>query len=321
MVLMRLESAHGERTPMDQMKDEQFFQTLTSRMETLFGPSALAGRYSVNSIIYFVPELDQTECLRIVRELLEDERFGGLDASAGIATHPFLDYTRSDTLDNARKALDHAGFLQGEKMACFDSISLNISADRLFAQGEIYDAIAEYKKALTLDEGNLLARNSLGVCYARLNKYAAARTIFQELVARHPDQVMPMNRLVINLGRGVDAHEGQRFLVWSRKFNGREAIVGGQGDVVFGHYPPMYKAEVSLVEVQDEMAIAEILVHSDPDWIVEKGDRLTLLDDHSSLMEQRETRPGDRSPQKDPLTGLYPYRDFLQTWQLSLIHI
>jgi len=192
MVLMRLDSAHGGRTPMEQMKDEQFFQTLTNRMETLFGPSALAGRYSVNSIIYFVPELDQSECLRIVRELLEDERFGGLDASVGIATHPFLDYTRSDTLDNARKALDHAGFLQGEKMACFDSISLNISADRLFAQGEIYDAIAEYKKALTIDEGNLLARNSLGVCYARLNKYAAARTIFQELVARHPDQVMPL---------------------------------------------------------------------------------------------------------------------------------
>jgi tetratricopeptide (TPR) repeat protein len=192
VVLMRLESPHAERTPMDQMKEEQFFQTLTNRAETLFGPSALGGRYSMNCVIYHVPDMDQAECARAVRELFEDERFAGLEKSVGIAGHPFLDYTRSDTLDNARKALDHAAFLQDERIACFDSISLNISADRLFAQGDVYDAIAEYKKALTADEGNLLARNSLGVCYARLNKYAAARAIFQELVTSHPDHVMPL---------------------------------------------------------------------------------------------------------------------------------
>lgn len=192
MVLMRLESPHADRTPMDKMKEEQFFQTLASRVETLFGPEALGGRFSVNCIIYHVPDLGQEDCQRIVRELLEDERFAGLEKSVGIAAYPFLDYTRSDTLENVRKALDHADFLHDEKIACFDSVSLNISADRLFAQGETFDAIAEYKKALTVDEGNLLARNSLGVCYARLNKYATARTIFQELTARHPDHVMPL---------------------------------------------------------------------------------------------------------------------------------
>ncbi|MDY0227998.1 MAG: diguanylate cyclase [Desulfomicrobium apsheronum] len=192
MVLMRLETPHAERTPMDKMKEEQFFQTLAGRVETLFGPEALGGRFSVNCIIYHVPGLDQEECLRMVRELLEDERFAGLEKSVGIAAFPFLDYTRSDILENARKALDHAEFLHDERIACFDSVSLNISADRLFAQGETYDAIAEYKKALTVDEGNLLARNSLGVCYARLNKYATARTIFQDLIALHPDHIMPL---------------------------------------------------------------------------------------------------------------------------------
>lgn len=192
MVLMRLESPHAERTPMDKMKEEQFFQTLAGRVEALFGSGALGGRFSVNCIIYHVPDLGQEDCLGIVRELLEDERFAGLEKSVGIAGYPFLDYTRSDTLENVRKALDHADFLHDEKIACFDSVSLNISADRLFAQGETYDAIAEYKKALTVDDANLLARNSLGVCYARLNKYATARTIFQELTSRHPDHVMPL---------------------------------------------------------------------------------------------------------------------------------
>jgi diguanylate cyclase (GGDEF)-like protein len=192
MVLMRLETPHAERTPMDKMKEEQFFQTLAGRVEALFGAEALGGRFSVNCIIYHVPGLDQEECLRIVRELLEDDRFAGLEKSVGIAAYPFLDYTRSDILENVRKALDHADFLHDERIACFDSVSLNISADRLFAQGEIYDAIAEYKKALTVDEGNLLARNSLGVCYARLNKYAKARTIFQDLTGLHPAHIMPL---------------------------------------------------------------------------------------------------------------------------------
>jgi diguanylate cyclase (GGDEF)-like protein len=192
LALMRLDLPHGERTPMDQMKEEQLFQALTGRAETLFGAAALGGRYSLNCIVYHVPDLGQEDCLRMVRELLEDERFAGLEKSVGIAAYPFLDYSRSETLDNARKALDHASLLQGEKFACFDSVSLNVSADRLFAQGLTYDAIAEYKKALTVDEGNLLARNSLGVCYARLNKYSAARTIFQELVTLHPDHVMPL---------------------------------------------------------------------------------------------------------------------------------
>jgi len=192
MVLMRLESPHAERTPMDQMKEEQFFQVLSNRAETLFGPSAIGGRYSMNCVVYHVPDMEQAECARTVRELFEDERFAGLDKSVGIASYPFLDYTRSDVLENARKALDHAGFLQEERIACFDSVSLNISADRLFAQGETYDAITEYKKALSADDGNLLASNSLGVCYARLNKYSAARAIFQDLVSRHPDHIMPL---------------------------------------------------------------------------------------------------------------------------------
>lgn len=82
--------------------------------------------------------------------------------------------------------------LHGDRIACFDSVSLNISADRLFAQGEIYDAIAEYKKALAVDENNFLARNSLGICYARLNKYATARSTFQALTERWPDRHMAL---------------------------------------------------------------------------------------------------------------------------------
>ncbi len=192
LVLLRLEAPHGLRSPLAQMRDEHHLQILTARAAALFGAHALGGRYSMTGIIYHVPDLEQTECIHLVRELLADERLSGLDATAGIASFPFLDHSRSEILENARKAMDHAAMLTDEKIACFDSVSLNISADRLFAQDELFDAIAEYKKALSADENNFLARNSLGICYARLGKFATARTIFQDLIQRDPGHVMPL---------------------------------------------------------------------------------------------------------------------------------
>lgn len=191
MVLMRLEAPHGERSPLVQMKDEQHIQFLASRASAVFGPQALGGRYSRNGIIYHVPDLERAECARRVRDLLSDERLASLHTTIGIAAFPFLDYTRSEIPENVRKALDHAAMLP-DKIASFDSVSLNISADRLFAQDELFDAIAEYKKALSADDGNILARNSLGICYARLGKFATARTIFQDLIQRDPSHVMPL---------------------------------------------------------------------------------------------------------------------------------
>lgn len=192
MALMRLETPHADRTPMDQLREEQFFQVVASRAADLFGAKAQGGRFSLNCIVYYIPEVSQEDCHAGVRELLDDERLADLRLTVGIAAYPFLDFPRSEILENARKALDHASMLQEERLACLDSISLTISADRLFTQGEIYDAMNEYKKALSADEHNFLARNSLGICYARMNKFATARTIFHDLTERHPEHFMPL---------------------------------------------------------------------------------------------------------------------------------
>lgn len=191
MILIRLEVPHGGRSPMAQMKDEQHIQILAARATALFGGQALGGRHSLRGIMYYVPDMDQEDCVRGVGELLDDERLTGLAATVGIATFPFLDYTRSEILENVRKAMDHAAMLPN-KIACFDSVSLNISADRLFSQDDLFDAIAEYKKALSADDGNILARNSLGICYARLGKFAMARATFQDLTHRDPKHVMSL---------------------------------------------------------------------------------------------------------------------------------
>ena len=45
------------------------------------------------------------------------------------------------------------------------------SADRLYVDGDIYGAIEEFSFWLfLLDSDNILARNSLGICYAQVGK-------------------------------------------------------------------------------------------------------------------------------------------------------
>ena len=60
---------------------------------------------------------------------------------------------KTDILDNALKALDHALLLGPGRMAVFDDTSLNISGDKLFDQGKIVAALSEYRKGLSLESG------------------------------------------------------------------------------------------------------------------------------------------------------------------------
>jgi diguanylate cyclase (GGDEF)-like protein len=149
-------------------------------------PEAFGARYSLNSLVYFLPEADPGELLAEVRELVGDAANQELDLAAGIAAHPFLTFHKSDALDNCRKALDHALLLPEPKVALFDSISLNISADRLFSAGDVYNAVEEYKLALLADETNTLARNSLGVALARLGKPEQAKRHFEAVTEQDP---------------------------------------------------------------------------------------------------------------------------------------
>ena len=151
----------------------------------------LLGRLGKAGLSLFVAGAD-TEKLR---EALVDlaGKVGGrlqLDLAAGVATHPYLGFGRADLPENARKALEHALLLPSPKVAVFDSISLTISADRHFAQGDVYAAVEEYKLALLADEHNLLAANSLGICHARLGRNAQALRLFDQVLDADPNDLM-----------------------------------------------------------------------------------------------------------------------------------
>lgn len=114
----------------------------------------------------------------------------GPSVTIGLAFFPTLDYPKDNILDNARKALEHAKFFGPDSLVSFDAISLNISGDRLYDEGEYQKAIDEYKTALKLDPANANLHNSLGVCYGVTGEFDSALTQFKEAMALDTEEAL-----------------------------------------------------------------------------------------------------------------------------------
>jgi Flp pilus assembly protein TadD len=198
-----------------------------------FGPEAVGGRYSLNSLIFYhpfrdaerdvrsdagangadangaplSPEIDPNASAqslearlnalvaRCVEAVMEIESRLNLDAAAGIAPHPYLEFRKADALENSRKALEYALLLPGPHVGLLDSQALNISADKRFIQGDTFGAVREYQAALLADENNGTAWNSLGVCLAGLSRHAEAETHFARALECKPSDAMVLYNL------------------------------------------------------------------------------------------------------------------------------
>lgn len=169
---------------------------LTELVEARLPEGAVGGEFGLGGVIWFLPGVDRDQAQTFMRDVVLDADRRGLELAAGTGVYPYMSFTRADMLDNARKALEHALLLEHPRAAVFDSVSLNISADRLFMQGDLFGAVEEFKLSLLADEANVLARNSLGICYAQLGRSEQARTQFAEALRHAPDDIMA----VYNLG-------------------------------------------------------------------------------------------------------------------------
>ena len=186
----------GELPQYDRRSWEESMARCANRFREAFGPAALYGRYGLNSFVVFVPQPDLPEELASrLAELSREFSGKGLDSAIGVAPYPFLDFHKSETLENVHKALEYALLLPWPHVGLLDSLALNISADRRYSLGDQLGAIAEYKKALLCDENNILAWNSLGVTLAGLGRYAEARRHFEEALERSPDDVTTLYNL------------------------------------------------------------------------------------------------------------------------------
>lgn len=159
----------------------------------------------------FFPEKNPTSCFEIagqIKKKLAESRSETL--SIGTAAYPMADFNKEDILDNACKALDHAGFFGHNSNVSFDAVSLNISGDKLYQKGDIKGAIEEFKNALLIDPSNVNVRNSLGVCYGVMGEFETALKEFETAIGLAPDELMALynagfvNMLMENKDKAVE---------------------------------------------------------------------------------------------------------------------
>ena len=123
----------------------------------------------------------------------------------GVASWPCLDYGKGDIPGNCLKALLHGSLLGPGATTIFDHVSLNVSGDFFFEEGDYATAIREYRRGLRLQPGDTNLSNSLGVTLAECGQKRQAAACFQEVLAKEPANYMAL----VNLGH-VQQALGQR---------------------------------------------------------------------------------------------------------------
>lgn len=141
----------------------------------------------------FLPDTSEAACMERVERLKKTfSRETGKTFTAGVAVYPTIAYDKSRILENAKKALRHAEFFGPDSCVSFDAVSLNISGDQYYQNGDIDSAIREFKLALMIDPENVNVHNSLGVCYGVKENQDDALASFKTAMRLDPNELMPI---------------------------------------------------------------------------------------------------------------------------------
>lgn len=168
-------------------KEELLLSLLNRGHKIIFG----------NSIYLYLEDAnldDITQWLRDIAELYCKENVG-TEVFVGVGYYPLLDYSKTETILNCKKAVLHASFYQQSSVVVFDAVSLNISGDVFFGEGNLTKAAKEYRQGLKYDDQDINLYNSLGVTLAQMDKLHEANTAFQKALAVNPSHFMTFYNL------------------------------------------------------------------------------------------------------------------------------
>ncbi len=177
--------------PDDNLADDILLAVARAVEETSKNENGRWGQLNPLEFGCFFPEKNSLFCFKIAEKFQKNIAARQNETvSIGIAVFPTTTYERDQIVENAYKALTHAAFFGPNSIVSFDSVSLNISADRLYQQGDVKRAIWEFKQALLLDPSNVNVYNSLGVCYGVLGQLDEALEEFKTAIALNTGEVM-----------------------------------------------------------------------------------------------------------------------------------
>ncbi len=150
-----------------------------------------------NELYLLLPEKGGTAAAtgREILDTVQKRNPAAEKINCGIGVFPTGDFRKSEMLLNCRKALSHAAFLEPGSVVVCDEVSCNIAGDMFYGDGDIILAVKEYKRGLLLqpEDGNLL--NSLGVCYAQMNRHKLAMECFSKACESKKDRFMALYNL------------------------------------------------------------------------------------------------------------------------------
>ncbi len=152
-----------------------------------------------SSYLYcLLPEVSAAAVSRCLA-VLEDQRqsqAGRTAVRAGIAKWPFLDFSKTDVVRNCMKALRHCSFYEQGGIVEFEPLTLNVSGDFYFDEGDFRAAVRDYKRGLMLDPEDVNLLNSLGVALVECNQPRKAAECFLHALQEDPGNYMAL----VNLG-------------------------------------------------------------------------------------------------------------------------
>lgn len=167
------------------------------RVKTLVGEDGLVFDFSAGKILVLLTEVDDEQSGKWASVLQKKIVALGVGSfSIGIASYPCPGFRKNDIPINAVKALTHTHFSGPGTTAKFSGVSLNISGDYYYNEGDLVKAIKEYSLGLNLDPENSNMLNSLGVIYAQLDQHKKAMSLFERAIAINQKDFMAL----VNLG-------------------------------------------------------------------------------------------------------------------------
>ncbi|MCD4677046.1 MAG: tetratricopeptide repeat protein [Desulfobacula sp.] len=153
------------------------------------------------------------------------------DILIGIATFPYHDFSKVQTVANALKAIDHAAFFAPDTLIHFDATSLNISGDRLYQLNKCDMAIKEYQKGLKIEPNDINLINSLGVCFGIMGKLGKAQLEFKKAMVINPNELM----VIYNIGLLYQIKgDIDKAIIYLRKAHGIDTLVF-EVELLLGH--------------------------------------------------------------------------------------
>ncbi len=169
---------------------ESLLAPLISESEQLFAPSR-------DQVFLLIPNVSAGGTESRAKNLAEMVREQGrISVSVGACSFPCLRYTKTAMVKNCHKALMHANFYGPGSVVHFDALSLNVSGDWYFDEGDFRQAVIEYSHGLKLNPGESNLLNSLGVALIEMNRNHSAIASFNEVLAKDSDNYMAL----VNLG-------------------------------------------------------------------------------------------------------------------------